>query len=193
MEEIWQPIPEYEGHYEASNYGNVRSIPKRINQKSRGGNWYSREYPGMVLAKSILNNGYEAVGLSKSGRMTGKLVHRLVLSAFEPNTENKRTVNHKNGIRNDNNIGNLEWATTSENISHSYRELGRRAPMQGMTGIAHHASKPVIQKNQDGSIARQWDAAMDAVRCGFDSSCISRCCNGASKSHKGYIWEYGSQ
>lgn len=80
------------------------------------------------LKPYIQHDGYLLVGLFKDKKIYAKLVHRLVAQAFIPNPENKPQVNHKNGIKTDNCVSNLEWVTNSENILHSYRELGRKTP-----------------------------------------------------------------
>lgn len=97
MEEIWKDVVGHEGLYKVSNLGNIFSI-----QSSR------------LMKKNINNKGYERVTI-KGKQMS---VHRIVCMAFISNYENKCVVNHKNGIKNDNNIKNLEWATCRENSIH---------------------------------------------------------------------------
>jgi hypothetical protein len=113
--EIWKDIKGYEGIYQVSNLGNVKSLPKK--RKVRGGKYSFKKE--RLLKNSLNNKGYYRVNLSFFGKNKAFLIHRLVCLSFLPNPENKRTVNHKNGIPKDNRLVNLEWATDKENIDHS--------------------------------------------------------------------------
>lgn len=120
--EIWKDIDGYEGIYQISTVGRV----KRLERKARSGRKVSER-----IKKSVNDsNGYKNVTLSKDGINKQVLVHRLVAQAFIPNTNNKETVNHKNGIKDDNRLENLEWSTYSENLKHAVRE-GLRTPLRG--------------------------------------------------------------
>lgn len=107
--EIFIPVRGYEGLYEVSNRGNVRSI-------------YRGRNTGRLLVQSI-NNGYPFVTLS-NGKSLTRTVHRLVAEAFLSNPDNKPTVNHKDGNRSNNSLENLEWATRSEQQIHAFHVLG---------------------------------------------------------------------
>lgn len=112
MEEIWKDVIGYEGYYKVSNIGNVKS-------KRRNGTKGCSDWNLLTLSKD--KDGYNKVTLNVNGIKKCKRVHRLVADAFIPIPELQ--INHKNGIRNDNRIENLEWTTSSENVKHSFEVL----------------------------------------------------------------------
>ena len=108
--EIWLPIIGYEGLYEISNFGRVKRI--------KGG---TGTYIGRLNHQFLNEDGYFYVSLSKNTIANGRAkVHKLVALAFIPNINNKPTINHINGIKTDNRVENLEWATYSENVLHAF-------------------------------------------------------------------------
>jgi hypothetical protein len=104
MIETYKDIPSFEGHYQASNLGNIKSI-KKINGH-------------VVLSPKIDAYGYCEVGLWVKGKVLYRKVHKLVAQTFLENPDNKPQVNHKNFIRTDNKLSNLEWATPQEDADH---------------------------------------------------------------------------
>ena len=122
--EIWKSVTNYEGYYEVSNLGRVRSLTRQI-EKRENGNITLLTRTGKITTAIITEKGYERVGLSKDGVQKNCLVHRLVGIEFIDNPESKPQINHINGIKTDNNVENLEWNTNEENFKHSV-ELGLR-------------------------------------------------------------------
>lgn len=117
--ETWKPIAGYENYYEVSNTGFIRSIKR-----------------SKLLQQAANHRGYFRVALSKDGVSKQVTVHRVVAEIFIPNPENKPTINHKNGIKTDNRVENLEWATYSENMIHSCNVIKR-----GTFSVGHVAYK----------------------------------------------------
>lgn len=169
--EIWKDIEGYEGLYQVSNLGNVKRLPKKntIANKLRA---------ERILVPHIVNKYYYVV-LSNRKPKTFKL-SRIVAKAFIPNPENKPQVNHKNGIKTDDRVENLEWNTASENQRHSIDVLGKK-----------FSSKPVSQFNLDGIFVKSFDSQNEAANYfGGTPSNISQCISGKSKSAFGFKWKF---
>jgi DNA-binding transcriptional regulator YiaG len=113
-QERWIPAPEYRGIYEVSDLGNVRRVQQVTSAKV-----------GKPMKQTCLRNGYRMIQLSKHNNPVRFLVHRLVLLAWVGAPPAGSHANHRNGIRSDNRLENLEWMTPSENQKHSFRVLGR--------------------------------------------------------------------
>lgn len=175
MIEIWRDIKGFEGLYKVSNLGNVKRVNKDV-------------YLGLFKTKK----GYITTSLSKSGKVCSKRVHRLVAEAFIPNPKHKAEVNHKNGIRNDNRVENLEWCTSSENNLHKYRILKAKPVALGRLGQKDKKTRIILQI-KDGKIIFEFYGGKEAERItGINNSQIYACCNKRKKYHTagGYEWRY---
>jgi len=117
MKETWKDIKGYEGSYQVSNLGRVRSLDRMVKHKKEG----LRKQKGLTLKNRKDYGGYYKVLLCKNGQVNNQKISRLVAQAFISNPRNKTQVNHKNGIKTDNKISNLEWCTRSENSKHAYK------------------------------------------------------------------------
>ena len=117
MIEVWKDIQGFEGHYQVSSFGNVKSLARmRI---GKGGSLSPLKE--RVMSLKLSKTGYYIVGLCKGGEKTHPSVHRLVAKAFSKEVEGKETVNHIDGVKTNNNIYNLEWADHSEQMKHAVK------------------------------------------------------------------------
>ena len=107
MEEIWKPIKDYEGLYEVSNLGRVKSLKRFHHQREQ------------ILKNKLTKDGYYEIALLKNSKYKYIRIHRIVAQTFIPNEMNKKEVNHKDGNKLNNCVDNLEWCTSSENQKHA--------------------------------------------------------------------------
>ena len=169
MQEKWKDIKGYEGLYQISNTGKVKSVNKHI-----------------ILKPSKNRKGYLHIILCKNGKTKVGRIHRLVAQAFIPNAENKEQVNHINGIKTDNNVENLEWCTNGENQKHAF-SLG----LQTNVGNNNPRARKINQYDLQGNFIKTWNSIYDiehALNC--NRSSIWRCCTHKYKQSHGYIWRY---
>lgn len=188
-EERWLPVLEFEGHYEVSDRGRVRSLTRKVVHARSG----QQTVRGRMLALNLDTHGYPRLMLRCDGKSYSRAVHRLVLSAFVPRPDwESMHVNHKDGVTTNNQLQNIEWCTPSENRAHSYRVLKRRNHMTGKTGARHHNAKPVIGRCIESGETRQYGSMAEVSRDGFSGSDVSACVLGEQKSHRGWLWRYAS-
>lgn len=189
FKEIWKPVVGYEGLYEVSSIGRIKSL-KRIVRNNGG----YRTTPELIKKNSIDRSGYEFVWLwNKSGRI--HRVHKLVALAFIPNIENKPCVDHINGNRRDNRVENLRWCSHKENSNFEIarERLSQNAPWRGKYGSDNPFAKSVIQCDLNGGIIREFGGVLEASReTGINHRCISDTCRKKQKTAGGYIWKYNN-
>jgi hypothetical protein len=123
----WRPVVGFEGQYEVNSHGWVRSLDREV---ARTGPTGSLSKKGRILRLYETPKGYLRVQLQHGGKSKNCMTHRLVAEAFIPNPDGKPEVNHRNGIKDDNYFGNLEWVTASENQLHAYETELKHAAVQ---------------------------------------------------------------
>ena len=172
MEEIWKDIKDFEGKYQVSNLGNVKSL----NYKGHG---YSR-----VLVPKVNNCGYEWVELFCNGKSAYRQVHRLVADAFIQNPNQYPVINHKDENPRNNKVDNLEWCDYSYNIKYSLKLHPKER------SVRKH-KRPIAQVDKDGNIVRIWEYSRQVEKEGNMSQwSVLQCCNGKRKTAYGYTWHY---
>lgn len=133
-QEMWKDIPGYEGRYQVSTLGNVKSINRR--QLNVWGSYST--YPDRLLTPITSSQGYKHVILYRDNNKKVKSIHQLVALTFIPRVNGKTDVNHKNGIKHDNHLSNLEWSNDRENVTHAFK---RKKTSSKYTGVCRHGEK----------------------------------------------------
>ena len=182
MDEEWRDIPGFEGRYQVSNLGRVKSLPREVSN-----------YTGKLLVKEkILKQrhdfkGYMRIDLKdNTGKHRYLGVHRLVALAFIPNPDNKPQINHIDGNKENNMLNNLEWVNNSENQLHAYRT--------GLSHVSEKAGKPkkaVLQISVDtNEVIEEFESLSDAKKKFGDCGNIAMCCKNKRRTAYGYKWKY---
>lgn len=184
--ERWRDIKDYEGLYQVSNFGRVRSFDKYIKCRNN----HLRLLKGRILSNTIEKVlGYYVVGLTKNGVKEHFRIHRLVAEAFIPNPHNLPTVDHINAIRTDNRVENLRWADMK-------LQMNNEATKEHLIDYKYNRkdqSKPVLQYTLDGQFVAEYPSIIETQRqTGICRVAISRCCLGKPHYNTagGYIWKY---
>ena len=183
MIKIWKPIYGYENLYEVSNYGEIRSCDRYI--KGNKNSKYLKK--GKLISISYNHKGYARVRLSKDNVSKMYFVHRLVAQAFIPNPNNLPQVNHKDEVKSNNKIYNLEWCTNKYN--HNYGTGIERAKENcDYESISKKLSKEVYQFDLKGTFIRKYYSVTSVSKYGFKPECVINCCKNRKNSYKKYLW-----
>jgi hypothetical protein len=173
--EEWRPMIGFEGYF-VSNLGRVKSF-NYADKKVR------------IKAQRSPKNIYPLVSIWSRNKEKKVLVHRAVAMAFIENPYEKLTVNHKNGIRTDNRVENLEWMTQSENAFHSFEKLNRKCNPK--IGKYHARAKAVCKFDLNGNFIEKFDTVTKAAKSvNSKPTGISAACSGIYKTYKKYKWKY---
>lgn len=170
--EEWKDIQDYEGLYQVSNYGRVKSLERWADDKH-----YCPEH----IMKGYVNFGYVIVVLSKFAKTKHYRVHRLVAENFLKNEHNYTIINHINENKIDNRVNNIEWCSIEYNANYGNRNIK----------IAKRLGKRIVQKTLSGDIIATFPSLSETSRItGYNIAPLSRCCNGIQDLAYGYKWEF---
>lgn len=174
-EEIWKDIEGFEGLYQVSSFGNIKSLTRIL---SDGRKWEEK------ILQQETNHGYKRVTLAKNTVNKRYRVHRLVAQAFLPNPNGYGIINHKDENKSNNHVNNLEWCSPKYNSN--YGSCKHK--------VAKKLSKPVIQMDRNFKIIARYESLSDVGRqTGYGIGYISQCCNGKYYSAYDYIWRYANE
>ena len=185
--ERWKPVVGFEGLYEVSDHGRVRSVDRYL----PGTSGSLRFVGGRILYQATDKHGYKRVGLYKEGKERRCQVHRLVASAFCTKTEGVNVVNHVDSNPSNNLWSNLEWTTQKGNVHH--------AILQGRMDNSKHLHKAVEAARElksravvrmDGMSDVIYPSIASTAEDGFTPSNVWKCCQGKQKRHRGCMWRY---
>lgn len=188
MDEIWKDIEGYEGLYQVSNLGRVKSL-SHYEYSDRFKNGRFRK--GRLLKPFKVGANYLAVGL---GRGNKAYIHRLVAVAFIPNPQNKEEIDHINCDITDNTAANLKWVTRKENLNNPITKKRNSASRKGWyqpMGKDNSRSRAILQFSLKGEFIKEWANQYEIKRIlGYASANIHRCCSDNKGTSYGFVWRF---
>lgn len=183
MKEEWKDIEGYEGYYQVSNLGRVRSVDREIYKTGDKEETIIVHYKGKVLSQGHRHKGYLCVVLAKNSKLKSFAVHRLVAQAFIPNPYNLPQINHKDEDKTNNCVENLEWCDCRYNINYgSWREKQSKSHKGKYT-------KKIVQLSKSGKVVRVFDSITEAEKV-TGIRHISAVACGHRKYSGGYAWRF---
>lgn len=171
-------MKDYEGLYQISSFGRVKSIDRIVGC----GNGF-KLLKGKVLKPDYIESNRKRIRLRKNGKNKNHPVARIVALSFLKNELNLSDVNHKDEDPSNDYVGNLEWCTHKYNMNYGTRTERQRK----------HVCRAVIQYDKNGNIIKEWESAISTNEFGFSSRNISACCKFKRKTHKKFIWRYADE
>lgn len=196
LNEEFRDIENYEGLYQISNYGRVKSLKRKTNVCLK--NNTKRVVKERILKNSLhlkSRGPHYRIKLSKENKTVMIYIHRLIAEAFIPNPNNHPIVNHIDGNALNNMADNLEWCTIEHNVRHAFENglikirKGTKSHMYGKSGSLSPNSKKVNQYTKEGIFIKTWESINLAEKT-LNIKNISTCCQNKRKTSGGYIWKY---
>lgn len=166
MKEIWKDIPNYEGLYQASNLGRIKSL-----------NFYGSDKEKIMSIQTTGN--YNHIILHKDGKSKNFSIQKLIALTFIPNHNNYKEINHKDENTRNNCVDNLEWCNHSYNINYGNR----------IQKVKEKLSRKINQYDLDGNYIKTWNCMNDAIRF-YKNVHICDACKNKRKSANGFLWKY---
>ena len=145
MQEVWKDVKGYEGLYQVSNYGRVKSLERSVNNNKNGG---KRKLPERIIVPTDNGNGYKIVGLHKERKRKNFYLHRLVAEHFLLNPQNKKYINHLDYDTSNNTVTNLEWCTQKENVAYSVSHMKKPRKKYKPTNTGEKYISKKISRNK---------------------------------------------
>lgn len=185
--EIWKDIKGYEGLYQVSNLGRVKSLKRKVYAGRGRMRW---EDGGILSSYRNNGNGYKIVGLNKESKVKNKYIHRLVAEAFLENPNNLPYVNHKDENKANNCVENLEFCTAQYNCTYNNLHIKNGAKKINNPSI----SKKIFQLDDNNNIINMFPSVAEASRqFKVSNQAISDCLRGIQKHSAGYKWKYAEE
>ena len=197
MREEWRPIRNYEGLYEVSNMGNVKSLERTVWDSVRG---YYRTVHERILKGRDSGQGYQKVQLCKDGKIKNYFVHQLVATAFCENQEGYTEVNHLDENPKNNCADNLEFCSRKYNVNYGTRTerqaekiRGKKQSEETIKKRVEKLGKPVLAIHKINGLILEFPSAHEASRVlRINQGSITRCCQGKQMTAKGYTFFYAN-
>lgn len=183
MDEVWKDVAGYEGLYQVSNLGRVRSLDRVVANR----NGYAVKKGKIITPASVSGKQYQKVSLWKDNKGKTYLVHRIIAEAFLPNPHSFAEVNHKDENPMNNNVDNLEWCDRMYN-AHYGTSIDRIVEKHKGVPVGE---QPILQYSLDGVLIARYESALKAAEAvNGNNSGICKCANGRYKTSCGYIWKW---
>ena len=181
--EIWKDIVNYEGFYQVSNLGRIKSLNRTTSNGSK--------IKSVILKGCKSTSGYDLVCLHLEGKSKTVYIHRMVVEHFKDKKEGLYEVDHIDGVKNNNSASNLEWVTRKENMCRSWENGLMENQRKVAVETGKKRAKAVIKMDMFGNVIEKYNSQTEAAReNNLKTPHISMCCNGIRKATGGFTWKF---